>query len=96
MRDPNWRIYAEGGTLHAFNQAHHLSGTDPFLLFSQMDVSDPAHAFYLGHELMKARTALTLNKAYRQDQPLDWGYLTEPEGDQHRLPRARVGAERLS
>jgi hypothetical protein len=28
---------------------------------------------------MKAHTALTLGKAYRQDQALDWGFLTEPE-----------------
>ena len=55
------------------------SATDPFVLFEQMGVDDPSHAFYLGHELMKAKTALTLNKAYRQDQALDWGFLTEPE-----------------
>jgi len=44
-----------------------------------MQVHDPAHAFYLGYELMKAKTALTLSKDYRQDQALDWGFLTEPE-----------------
>ncbi len=44
-----------------------------------MDVADPAHAFYLGYELMKAKTALTLSKSYRQDQALEWGFLTEPE-----------------
>lgn len=94
VRDPNWRIYAEGGLIHAFNHQHYLSGTDPFLLFSQMGVDDPNHAFYLGHELMKARTALTLGKAYRQDRPLDWGHLTQSETDDHRLPRRRVAAER--
>jgi len=31
------------------------------------------------YELMKAKTALTLGKAYRQDQSLQWGFLTEPE-----------------
>ena len=44
-----------------------------------MEVDDPSHAFYLGYELAKARTALTLHKDYRQDQALDWGFLTEPE-----------------
>ena len=44
-----------------------------------MGVADPSHAFYLGYELMKAKTALTLSKNYRQDQALDWGFLTEPE-----------------
>lgn len=91
VKDPNWRIYAEGGQIHAFNNARHLVGTDPFLLFSQMAVGDPNHAFYLGHELSKAKTALTLGKSYRQDQALAWGFLTEPEAS-HRLPRARVGA----
>ena len=61
------------------NNAHFLCETDPFVLFEQMGVTDPSHAFYLGYELMKAKTALTLNKNYRQDQALDWGFLTEPE-----------------
>ena len=90
VQDPNWRIYAEGGQIHAFNRDHYLTGTDPFLIFSQMNITDPSHAFYLGHELCKAKTALTLRKAYRQDQALDWGFLTEPEVS-HRLPRSRVG-----
>jgi hypothetical protein len=29
--------------------------------------------------MAKARTALSLDKEYRQDQALDWGYLTRPE-----------------
>ena len=90
VKDSNWRIYAEGGQIHAFNHEHYLTGTDPFLIFSQMNVTDPSHAFYLGHELSKAKTALTLGKAYRQDQALDWGFLTEPEVS-HRLPRSKVG-----
>ena len=34
------------------------------------------HAFYLGYEMAKAVTALTLGKDYRQDEALDWGFLT--------------------
>lgn len=79
IKDPNWRIFAEDGTIHVMNNAVHLQGADPFLLFDRMAVDDPSHAFYLGYELMKARTALTLNKDYRQDQALSWGFLTEPE-----------------
>jgi dihydropteroate synthase len=79
VKDPNWRLYAEDGALYAFNNDAFLVGSDPFILFEQMSVSDPPHAFYLGYELAKARTALTLHKAYRQDQALDWGFLTEPE-----------------
>jgi len=49
------------------------------VLFEQMGVADAAHAFYLGYEMMKAKTALTLSKTYRQDQAMEWGFLTEPE-----------------
>jgi hypothetical protein len=42
-------------------------------------MSDPSHAFYLGFEMQKALTALTLGKEYRQDQPLRWGFLTREE-----------------
>ena len=40
IRDPNWRIFAEGGLIHALNNQHLLRDTDPFLLFEQMGVSD--------------------------------------------------------
>ena len=79
IRDPNWRIFAEDGQIHALNNTAFLADSDPFLLFDRMGVTDPSHAFYLGYELMKAKTALTLGKTYRQDQALAWGYLTEPE-----------------
>jgi dihydropteroate synthase len=79
IKDPNWRIFAEDGKLYAMNNTHFLCGTDPFVLFERMGVTDPEHAFYLGYELMKAKTALTLSKNYRQDQALEWGFLTEPE-----------------
>ncbi len=79
IKDPNWRIFAEDGLIHAMNHENHLADPDPFALFAAMGVTDPSHAFYLGYELMKAKTALTLSKAYRQDQALDWGFLTEPE-----------------
>jgi hypothetical protein len=29
--------------------------------------------------MMKAKTALTLSKNYRQDRAMEWGFLTEPE-----------------
>jgi dihydropteroate synthase-like protein len=91
VKDPNWRIYAEDGRIIAFNRDHFLVGTDPTLLFQQMGVDDPSHAFYLGLELMKAKTALTLHKDYRQDQALDWGFLTEPEVS-HRPTRIKPPA----
>ncbi|HEY1785232.1 MAG TPA: hypothetical protein VGG30_06765, partial [Pirellulales bacterium] len=36
--------------------------------------------------MAKAATALTLGKDYRQDEALDWGFLTRPENS-HRLAR---------
>jgi hypothetical protein len=36
--------------------------------------------------MAKAVTALTLDKEYRQDEALDWGYLTRAEMS-HRLKR---------
>jgi dihydropteroate synthase len=92
IRDPNWRIFAEDGKIHALNNANLLSDADPFLLFDRMGVVDPSHAFYLGYEMMKAGTALTLSKAYRQDQALEWGFLTEAEVS-HR-GRRRTGSPR--
>jgi hypothetical protein len=49
---------------------------------------DVSHAFYLGFELAKAMTALTLGKQYDQDVALRWGMLTRDE-KRHRLPRKR-------
>jgi hypothetical protein len=48
-------------------------------MFSQATALDPGHAFYLGYELSKAVTALTLGKQYTQDEALNWGFLTRAE-----------------
>ncbi len=45
---------------------------------------DAAHAFYLGYEMAKAVTALTLGKNYVQDQALRWGFLGVPEKNSSR------------
>jgi dihydropteroate synthase len=82
LKDPNFRIFAERGLLHLFNGELFVEGTDPFELFHEAlahQLVDPAHAFYLGYEMAKAVTALTLGKNYIQDQPLRWGFLTRPE-----------------
>lgn len=79
IKDPNFRIFAENGSLHVINRDGHHAGTDPYELFEQLGPVDPAHAFYLGYEMAKALTALTLGKGYRQDEALDWGFLTIPE-----------------
>jgi len=84
IRDPNFRIFAERGMIHLVGAGLHLESRDPFALFKQLAAAgrtdvDPSHAFYLGYEMAKAVTALTLDKDYRQDQALDWGHLTRQE-----------------
>jgi len=83
LTDRNYRLFAERGELHVLNGDIYLHGTDPFVLFEEMQKHDAkldmSHAFYLGYELSKAVTALTLGKDYTQDQALSWGFLTLPE-----------------
>jgi dihydropteroate synthase-like protein len=82
IADRNFRLFAERGQIHVLNHQMHLRGSDPFSLFEQMcqrEAIDPSHAFYLGYEMAKAVTALTLGKNYTQDQALRWGFLTVPE-----------------
>lgn len=86
VRDSNFRLFAERGRLHVISRDLHLHGTDPFALFAEIAKRtpiEPAHAFYLGYELAKAVTALTLGKNYVQDQALRWGFLTLPEKSGH-------------
>jgi dihydropteroate synthase-like protein len=97
ITDRNFRLFAENGMLHVLNGRQILQGTDPFTLFEQMQASeaiDAAHAFYLGYEMAKAVTALTLGKNYVQDQALRWGFLTVPEGShQGRMTEAEDDEE---
>ena len=84
LKDPNFRLFAENGELHLMNTHVHLKDTDPYRLFRRLMETSPknidsSHAFYLGYEAAKAVTALTLGKQYRQDEALDWGFLTVPE-----------------
>jgi dihydropteroate synthase-like protein len=86
ITDRNFRLFAERGRLHALNAEMHLEDADPFVLFDRMRQKasiDASHAFYLGYEMAKAVTALTLGKNYVQDQALRWGFLTVPE-ESHR------------
>jgi dihydropteroate synthase-like protein len=105
IRDNNFRLYAEGGMLHLIGAGLHLAERDPFLLFERLinpgfggnaeshqppPNLDPGHAFYLGYELAKASIALMLGKEYRQDESLNWGYLTQQE-ESHRLRKSAAG-----
>lgn len=84
IKDQNFRILVADGQLHLVTAGTHLSGDDAFDLFAKIAATglgriDASHAFYLGYEMAKATTALTLGKQYRQDQALDWGFLTREE-----------------
>ncbi len=83
LTDPNFRIFAERGEIHMMNRDGYWHGDDPYEVFDRMSASvgtlTAEHAFYLGMELCKARTALTLGKQYSQDEALRWGFLTVDE-----------------
>ena len=99
IKDPNYRIYAEEGEIHLISAGLHLHDKDPFKLFERLASGekqdkpphnlDASHSFYLGYEMAKALTAITLSKQYTQDQSLNWGYLTREENS-HRLTRSRT------
>ena len=83
LTDPNVRIFIDDQQIYAFNAAHFVEDTDIENIFGQLNIDDPGHAFYLGHELTKAQLALQLSKNYQQDQPLRWGYMTVKEKPSH-------------
>ncbi|MDA0159956.1 DUF6513 domain-containing protein [Solirubrobacter ginsenosidimutans] len=87
ITDPNVRIFTDAEWIYAFNAEQFVKGTDINQIFDALGVDEPTHAFYLGKELMKASIARGLGKNYRQESPLDWGYLTfdEPRRDRVRL-----------
>jgi dihydropteroate synthase len=94
IKDNNYRILIDGERIHLISAGVHIVGTDPFAMIDELlrlpqsrNVNE-THAFYLGFELSKALTALTLGKRYVQDEALRWGMHTRDE--QHRrLARTR-------
>lgn len=89
LKDKNYRLFVAQQMLHLICSDLHLHDDDPFTLFEKLESTNPtnlnpSHAFYLGFELCKAMTALHLGKQYRQDEALDWGYLTHAE-ESHRI-----------
>ncbi len=76
ITDPNFRIFADRDGITVLNNELFVRGTDIQEIFRQLDVAEPAHAFYLGKELARASLAVTLGKTYRQEGALSWGYLT--------------------
>jgi dihydropteroate synthase-like protein len=82
ITDPNFRVFADRDGITVLNAERFVRATDPGRLndlFAQLEVTEPAHAFYLGRELARASLAVTLGKTYRQEGALSWGYLTPPD-----------------
>jgi dihydropteroate synthase-like protein len=92
ITDPNFRIFADADWIYVFNAERFVKGTDFNEIFDQLGVDEATHAFYLGKELMKATIARRLRKNYRQESPLDWGYMTfaEPRRERVRLTAHRT------
>lgn len=92
IKDNNYRILVDEQEIHLISAGVHIRGTDPYAMMNElMELPasrnvDESHAFYLGFELAKALTALTLGKRYEQDEELRWGMHTRPE-KHHRLSR---------
>jgi len=94
IQDNNYRLFAAGDKIHLVSAGLHLEDPDPFRLFDRLLAAGreniaAGHAFYLGFEMCKALTALTLGKQYEQDESLDWGFLTREE-NLHRIRRQRL------
>jgi dihydropteroate synthase-like protein len=87
ITDPNIRIFTDPDWIYAFNAERFVKGTDINQIFDELGIDEHTHAFYLGKELMKAAIARGLGKQYRQESPLDWGYMTfdEPRRERVRL-----------
>jgi dihydropteroate synthase len=82
VRDKNYRIFADRGSVYIFNRDTFARGRDPQKLFAALDVAEASHAFYLGRELERAALAVRLGKKYTQESPLRWGYLGAATGDE--------------
>ena len=96
VTDPNYRIFADREWIYVFNAERFVKGTDFNEIFDQLEVDEATHAFYLGKELMKATIARALNKNYRQESPLDWGYLTFEEPKRERVKLTSRSSRRRS
>jgi dihydropteroate synthase len=101
IKDWNFRIFLVDEQIACLGGGQFWLASDPFELFDQIMTHqpanlDPSHAFYLGYEMSKALTALQLGKNYEQDESLNWGFLTIPETDRHRLKKNRKQQERTN
>ncbi len=93
LTDRNVRLFVAKDAIHAMRNGVYVEGEDPFELFKELGIDDASHAFYLGYEMAKAVTAMTLGKNYVQDEPLRWGMLTRDEVSHHGRERRSESTE---
>jgi dihydropteroate synthase len=97
ITDPNFRIFADHEAITVLNNERFIRSTEVARIgdiFAQLEVNEPAHAFYLGKELARASLAVTLGKTYRQEGALSWGYLTPPDDAKSEHVRLTQSARR--
>ena len=96
VKDRNFRIMLTEDEINVFNKKIHLSGSDPYDFYKNLNVeNDSSHAFYLGVELARAQIALQLNKNYNQDNELSWGTsLKKKEIDLSKRPELKSTQEK--
>jgi len=81
IKDPSFRIQVTENGIHIYNRDGIHENVDPFMLYPHLKVdNDASHAFYLGVELARAQIAWQLKKRYVQDQELEWGVSSKPQG----------------
>ncbi len=79
VSDKNFRIFTDDTWIYVFNCDQFIRSSDPKEIFTQLDVTEPSHAFYLGREIERAALSVQLGKKYTQEEQLRWGYLSERE-----------------
>ncbi len=77
LSDRNFRIFTDSRWIYVFNRDTFIRGTNPNEIFTQLQIEDASHAFYMGRELERACLAVRLGKKYTQESNLRWGYLSE-------------------
>src|SRR5919197_283857 len=63
ITDPNFRIFTDDSTITVLNDERFVRSTDAVNIadiFTQLEVDEPTHAFYLGQELARASLAVML------------------------------------
>jgi len=76
LTESNIRIYTDGERVYAFNQTVFGAAVpeerELRRLYRLLNISDPAHSYYLGRELYKAALSVKIGLRYHQDRELEF------------------------